>query len=328
MLIGLLLCGAVAGNIYNISVPTLVGLIVPEDMRDKANGMFGMVTGISFGITSLASGLILGFAGMFWVLITAIVCTVLALISWFFVRLEEKRIVHVEGLEEQSKKIDLRGTIKVIRSVPGLFPLIFFTTFNNFLGGVFMALMDAYGLTLVSVQVWGAIWGVLSFGFIAGGLYISKYGLGNAPLRNLFLINIIMWIDCILFTIQPNIWLLVLGMVIWMPLVPFVEATEQTIFQKVVPPARLGRVFGFSQSVEQAASPLTAFMIGPIAQYIFIPFMTTGKGVELIGSWFGTGPGRGMALVFMMAGAVGLCVTIWAMNSRFAKALAKRYAAE
>ena len=62
----------------------------------------------------------------------------------------------------------------------------------------------------------------------------------------------------------------------FMLLVPFAEAAEQTILQKVVPFERQGRVFGFAQSVEQAASPLTAFLIGPIAQFVFIPFMTDG----------------------------------------------------
>jgi DHA3 family multidrug efflux protein-like MFS transporter len=90
-------------------------------------------------------------------------------------------------------------------------------------------------------------------------------------------------------TIQPSVILLVICLALWMPMMPFVEATEQTIFQKVVPPERLGRVFGFAHSVEQSASPLTSFIIGPIAQIVFIPFMTTGKGVELIGSWFGVG---------------------------------------
>ena len=36
--------------------------------------------------------------------------------------------------------------------MPGLTALILFSAFNNFLGGVFMALMDAYGLSLVSVR--------------------------------------------------------------------------------------------------------------------------------------------------------------------------------
>ena len=155
--------------------------------------------------------------------------------------------------------------------MPGLFALIFFTTFNNFLGGVFMALMDAYGLSLVSVQAWGTLWGFLSLSFILGGLYIAKKGLGADPLRILFRNNIITWTVCIFFTIQPSITLLAVGTFIWMFFVPFIEAIEQTIFQKVVPPERLGRVFGFAHSIEQAASPVTAFLIGPIAHFTFIP---------------------------------------------------------
>ena len=95
----------------------------------------------------------------------------------------------------------------------------------------------------------------------------------------------------------------------------------------MVPLARQGRVFGFAQSVEQSASPLTAFMIGPLTQFVVIPFMTDGAGADAIGSWFGTGPARGMALVFTIAGLVGLIVTILAFNSRYYRELSAAYAA-
>src|SRR5690606_23284488 len=88
------------------------------------------------------------------------------------------------------------------------------------------------------------------------------------------------------------------------------------IIQAVVPFSVQGRVFGFAQTVERAASPITAFLIGPVAQLWAIPFMTTGSGPRLIGRWFGTGPDRGMALVFILAGLVGLIVTLAAMRSR------------
>src|SRR5688500_16792997 len=134
-----------------------------------------------------------------------------------------------------------------------------------------------------------------------------------------------MWSICSVFTLQASIMLLAIGMFVWLCLIPAVEAAEQTILQKVVPPERQGRGFGFAQSVEQAATPITAFLIGPIAELVFIPFMTTGAGEELIGDWFGTGTGRGLALVFTAAGAIGLMVTLLAMCSNAYRRLLARY---
>lgn len=320
------LLGAIAGNIRTISLSTLVTILVPEDKRDRANGMVGTTNGISFLVASIFSGLLIGFLGVFWMLVFAIGFTVLAIIHLWTISIPEKEIVHTHAEGESGvKHIDIRGTIKVIRMIPGLFALIFFNTFNNFLGGVFMALMDAYGLSLVSVQVWGILWGVLTLGFIVGGVVVSKKGLGERPLRTLFLANIIMWTICIFFTIRSSIVLLASGMFIYLCLIPVVEAAEQTIIQKLIPQERLGRVFGFAQSIEQAASPLTAFMIGPIAQFVFIPFMTTGAGVEWIGGWFGTGTDRGIALLFSLTGVVGLIVTLFAMQSYAYRTLAVNY---
>ena len=70
---------------------------------------------------------------------------------------------------------------------------------------------------------------------------------------------------------------------------------------------------------------MTSFLIGPIAQFVFIPFMTTGAGVGLIGSWYGSGSDRGIALVFSLTGLLGLAMTIVAIRSRFYKELSKRY---
>lgn len=66
-------------------------------------------------------------------------------------------------------------------------------------------------------------------------------------------------------------------------------------------------------------------MIGPFTEFVVIPFMTVGLGAETIGGWFGTGPARGMALVFTVAGLIGLVVTIIAFNSRYYSQLSAAY---
>jgi DHA3 family multidrug efflux protein-like MFS transporter len=320
----LALFGAIAGNLRGIALSTLVTILIPEDQRDRANGMVGTANGVAFLVASILSGIVIGFLGVFWMLIGAIGLSVLVLAHLWTLALPAKQAPHPDA-EPQDHRIDIRGSIRAIRLVPGLFGLIFFQTFNNFLGGVFMSLMDAYGLLLVSVQVWGILWGFLSLGFIVGGLIVARRGLGKRPLRTLFRANIVTWTICIFFAIQSSIVLLTIGMFIWLCLAPVIEAAEQTILQKVVPPERQGRVFGFAQSVEQAASPITAFLIGPIAQLLFIPFMTTGAGVDLLGPWFGTGTDRGIALLFIVAGIIGLIATLLAMRSFSYKTLTKMY---
>ena len=318
--------GVIAGNIRSIALPTIVTIMIPEDERDKANGLVGMVSGIGFLVTSAISGFLVAWGGMMLVLTLALAVTVLVFGHLLFLRINEGRPVPTGDEPAEPKRVDLAGTIAVIAAVPGLFALIFFATFNNFLGGIFMALLDAYGLSLVSVEVWGLLFAVLSTAFIISGIIISKTGLGKNPLRTLLLVNLITWTTCCFFTIQPSIWLLVAGCFIWMFLGPYAEAAEHTTLQKVVPLERQGRVFGFAQSVEQAASPLTAFLIGPYTQFVVIPFMTDGAGAEAIGGWFGTGPDRGMALVFTVAGLVGVVITILALNSRPYRLLSAFYA--
>jgi MFS transporter, DHA3 family, multidrug efflux protein len=327
VLVVVLMIGSVAGNLRMIALSTTVTHLFKEG-RDKANGMIGAVGGISFSITSILSGLVIGFYGMPVAIVGALIGTIVTLLHLLTIRLQDPV---KEKKEESSAEVtppaglNIKTTIAIIAGVPGLFGLIFFTTFNNFLGGVFMALMDAYGLSLVSVQTWGIMFAFLSFGFILGSTYIAKYGLGSRPLRLMLMINIVTWTTCIFFTIQPSIILLAIGLLIWMTLVPFIEATEHTLIQSVVPYEKQGRVFGFAQSIESAATPITAFLIGPIAQLIFIPFMTTGAGVYLIGDWFGVGLDRGIALVFIIAGLIGLSVTLLAFRSKSYKMLSAKY---
>lgn len=299
-LVSLILSGAVAGNLRNIALSTTVTMLVPVKNHANANGLVGTVMGISFTITSVFSGLAIGRIGMGWTLVVSIILTAAILIHLLFIKFKEVLPETIENEDQKRpKRLDIKQTIKTINQIPGLMAMIFFATFNNFLGGVYMALMDPYGLTLVSVEIWGILWGFMSLGFILGGLIIAKKGLGKSPLRTLFLVNIAMWTISFIFPMWASIWPLVVAMFIYMALVPAVEAAEQTIIQRVVPFKKQGRVFGFAQTIESAASPITAFLIGPIAQFWVIPFMTDGVGSKSIGSWFGTGPNRGMALIFI-----------------------------
>lgn len=319
-----LMLGVIAGNVRTIALSTLVSLLVPAPVRDRANGLVGTTTGVSFLVTSVISGLLVAAGGMLYALVLALVVLVGALVHLARVHIPGDRPGPLDGdpagqaaePAPGERRVDLRGTLRLVRGVPGLLALIGFSCFNNFLGGVFMALLDAYGLSLMSVQAWGLLWGALSTGIIVGGLLVARVGLGPNPVRTLLLVNLVLWSVTCLFPLRASLVVLAVGMYAYMLIVPFAEAAEQTVLQRVVPYERQGRVFGFAQSVEQAASPLTAFLIGPLTQFVVIPSMTDGLAADAVGGWFGTGAERGIALVFVLTGLVGLVATGLALASR------------
>lgn len=321
---GVILVGGVVENMRNIALSTTVTLLVPKDGRDKANGLVGTVQGIGFIVTSIFSGLSIGLLGMGWTLAIAIVFTALALVHLAFISIPEKGIMHDPELE--GKKIDLRGSIAAIRVVPGLMALIFFSTFNNLIGGVYMALMDPYGLTLFPVEAWGLVFAVSGTGFVFGGMAIAKYGLGKNPMRTLLVIAAAMGFLGAVFTIREWWWLYAAGIFVYMCMIPAIEAAEQTVIQRVVPYKRQGRVFGFAQSIEAGAAPITAFMIGPIAEFGIIPYMKTQEAQDTFGWLLGAGQARGIALVFLIAGLIMMVAALLALTTRSYKLLSAYYA--
>ena len=320
-----ILIGGVIENMRNIALSTTVTLLVPEPEHDKANGMVGSVQGLAFIVTSIFSGLSIGLLGMGWTLAIAIAFTAITLLHLFFIQIPEQGVLHDPELAQ--KKVDLKGSLAAIRAVPGLMALIFFSTFNNLIGGVYIALMDPYGLTLFPVELWGLVFAVSGTGFVFGGLMIAKKGLGANPMRTLLVVAVVMGLLGAFFTIREWWWLYAAGIFVYMCLIPAIEAAEQTVIQKVVPYKRQGRVFGFAQSIEAAAAPITAFMIGPIAEFAIIPYMNSDAGRASFGWLLGAGQARGIALVFLVAGLIMTIAALLALKSRSYRLLSEHYTA-
>lgn len=319
---GVVLGGAVIENMRNIALSTTVTLLVPEERRANANGLVGTVQGLSFLVTSVFSGLSVGQLGMGWTLAIAIVFTVVALLHLLTIRIPEER---PEPTGERAPAVDVRGAIRAVRASRGLFALLVFSTFNNLIGGVYLALMDAYGLQIFTVEGWGLVLGITATGFIIGGGLVAKFGLGRNPIRTMLLIVIVMGVLGAAFTLRDWWWLYVAGIWVYMALIPAIEAAEQTVIQRVVPFETQGRVFGFAAAFESAAAPITAFLIAPLAQFVVIPYMDAAEGRDAWGWLLGDGIGRGIALVFLFAGLVMVVVGVAAFFSRSYRVLSRQY---
>lgn len=317
------LVGAVVENMRNVALSTIVTILIDPDKRPNANGYVGMVQGLAFIVTSVFSGLSVGLLGMGPTVVIAIVLTAAVFVHLLFLRMPEE--VRPAATDAHGG-FDLRGSWLAVAAIPGLFALIIFSTFNNFVGGVYMALMDPYGIELFTVQWWGVWFALGATGFLVGGALIGRFGLGRNPLRTMLLAVMLMGALGALFTIREWGWLFIVGIWLYMMLVPAIEAAEQTIIQRVVPLERQGRVFGFAGAFEAAAAPITAFLVAPIAEAWIIPFARGERGARALEPLLGTGDARGIALIFLAAGCIMVVAALAALFTPVYRTVSSVYA--
>ena len=91
--------GVIAGNIRSIALMTMVTVLIEPDRRDKANGLVGTASGVSFLVTSVISGLLVAAGGMFYVLLLAMAVMALAAVHLALVKVDERRRVDGELVE-------------------------------------------------------------------------------------------------------------------------------------------------------------------------------------------------------------------------------------
>jgi len=319
----ILLAGCVVELLRSLALSTTVTLLVDPDRHANANGLVGTVQGLSFIVTSVFSGISIGFFGMGITMLIAAVATAVPVVHLHLLRIPEPEIAH----DPDRRAVDFRGGMLAILAVPGLVGLVIFTTFNNFSSGVYMALLDPYGLEMFSVEMWGVWFGVAGTGFLVGGALVAKFGLGKNPVRTMLLLVIGLGLLGAMVTIRELPWLFIIGIWLFMLMMPAIEAAEQTVIQRVVPYEKQGRVFGLAMTFEAAAAPITSFLIAPVAEFWVVPYMEGPHG-QASWSWLlGDGESRGIALIFLWAGILTSIIAFAALGTRTYRTLSRSYAA-
>jgi DHA3 family macrolide efflux protein-like MFS transporter len=153
-------------------------------------------------------------------------------------------------------------------------------------------------LVFGSVQSAGAIGGVV------GGLGMSIWG---GPKRRIHGV-LLGWFCCGLLGqsvlgLGQTLPIWVAGMFLFVFFVPFLNGSNQAIWQAKVAPDVQGRVFATRRLIAWLVSPLARLVAGPLADQVMEPAMAQGgRLAPVFGDLVGTGPGAGMGLMFVITG--------------------------
>jgi hypothetical protein len=94
--------------------------------------------------------------------------------------------------------------------------------------------------------------------------------------------------------------------------VPIINGSNQAIWQAKVPPDLQGKVFSIRRLIAWFVSPLAMLIAGPLSDKILEPAMQDPQSAlaSATGWFMGIGPGRGMAILFVIGGCLAALIGI------------------
>ncbi len=203
-----------------------------------------------------------------------------------------------------------------------LLPLAAYVAATYLFGGTVVALSTPLVITIAGPQTAGIVLGVMGVGMIVGTTSSSVFVKSSGGTRRLLGFDRAMAIAMLMAGVAASPTLIAVAGFLFLFGLGGHMGEEQALWQVRIPLALQGRAFALKRMLTFGALPLSYALAGPLADYVLEPLMADqGALAHSAGSLIGTGPGRGMALLLMLAGVGKLLVIFLAARSTRLRAL-------
>lgn len=169
--------------------------------------------------------------------------------------------------------------------------------------------LTPYVLSFGSADLLGWLASVGGVGLFCGSLVLTLWGGPRRLLRGVFTFEVIVCLMTLAIGLTTSPLLLTLSVLLYFVALSLGDGCATALWQRRVPHTLQGRVFALREAISVAALPLGLLLVAPLAELVLEPRLQVGGAWEdTLGGLVGTGPGRGMALVFVVAGVLNLLV--------------------
>jgi MFS family permease len=308
----LLTCVSAAfGTLQWPSFAATTSLLVSKENLGRANGMVQLGQAASEILAPALAGVLMGAIWLQGVILIDVATFVFAVMTLLLVRLPRSGVVGASTPEDSSFWRGLSFGWRYISARPGLMGLLVLLAAVDFLWGMVGALITPLILSWTSSDALGAIISIAGAGMLTGSLIMSAWGGPQRRITGVLNFEMLSGLCFVLIGLRPSFWLVAAGAFGAHVTIAVVYGSNQAIWQSKVEPQIQGRVFATQQMVARSAVPLAYLLAGPLADRVFRPLMTVdGPLAGSLGPVLGTGPGRGIGLLFVLMGAIKVAITL------------------
>lgn len=290
---------------YMASVTSLVS----KEHLARASGLQEMANSTATLISAALAGLLISFTSIFVIFVIDFLSYQFSLAALLLTKFSSPKV-------ESTKKMNLFQSIgegwDYLRTMPGLLVMLFFFGATNLARAMYRVLMTPMVLAFSSELMLGTILSVGSAASLLGGVLVSVLGGSKNHIRIIVIMLLVSAVAIVITGLQPNMWVVGFGYLLFWFITPFVMGNSQAIWQRKIAPAFQGRVFAMRITIAFSIQPIAYFCAGPLAENVFNPLLTEGGAWAntWIASLYGVGDGRGIGLIYAILGAWVALVTL------------------
>jgi MFS family permease len=200
---------------------------------------------------------------------------------------------------------------------PGLLGLLAISGVNSFVFSMAGVLITPLLMSFSDAAMVGVQYATSAGGMLLGGMVVTACG---APRRRIYGVLVSTFLGGICLSLHglraAFVPVAASGFVLF-TLLPVIGVCNRSLWQAKVPPDLQGRCSAVQQVLSNSAAPLGYFIAGPLSEFVFEPQLVTGGMLAgSLGRVIGVGPGRGIALLFIVLGVVMMSAAVAAYSIR------------
>ena len=284
---------------------TITDLLDPEQYS-KASGLVQIAGSAKYLVSPVLAGFLLTISDIRLLLLLDI-CTFFVTVS---TTLAVKKGLKGRKAEKGSSfSAEMKTGWDALTGKKGILTLVVMGALITFCLGVIQTLASPMVLSFSDSVTLGTLMTVITLGMLVssavlGGISIQN---GYAGLLSLSLFGA--GIFMALFGLRENVVFMGAAGFLFFAMLPFANASLDYLLRTNIENRLQGRAWGMIGLISQLGYVAAYAVSGLLADYVFTPLLLDGGPLsESVGKILGTGPGRGIGLLIILAGLL-LCVT-------------------
>ncbi len=276
--------------------------LLTEDQYSKASGLVQMAGSSKYLISPIVAGFLLSVADIKLLLIIDICTFFITVTATMIVR---KGLHSVRAQNTNSFGREFKEGWQAVIKKKGVLLLVVLTSILTFFVGFIQLLSTPMLLAFSDVSMLGTAETICAFGMLVSSIIIGFVPMKHGYVKILSVSLILTGFSMVAFGFREDIILICISGFLFFATLPFANTCIDVLIRTSIGNSLQGRAWALIGMISQLGYIAAYATSGLLADYIFVPMLLKGGSLEnSVGRLIGTGGGRGIGFLIMIAGSL------------------------